>query len=64
MFKEESEFIKKSFAFSTENLLSIIMLLVDGLIWSLKILREKSSSLFIKFGGLAASETFNKFSHC
>ena len=32
--------------------------------FSLKILREKSLSLFIKFGGLEASETFSTFSHC
>jgi len=40
------------------------MLLVDDLMLSLKILREKSSSLFIKFGGLEVSDTFKTFSHC
>ena len=32
--------------------------------FSLKILREKSSSLFINLGGLEVSETFKIDSHC
>ena len=59
----ESLLCKKSFAFSTDNLLSIIIFLVANLTWSLKIFRQKSSSRFIKFGGLEFSENFKIPSH-